>query len=69
MDKYYKEIKRKLMNDEIYAKTKDYSKERHKVITYFEIGKLLLEAGNEYGKSVIDNYSKQLISEVGKKIQ
>ena len=48
MDKYYKEIKDKLIDDEIYAKTKDYSKERHKVITYFETGKLLYEAGNEY---------------------
>ena len=67
MDKYYKEIKDKLIDDEIYAKTKDYSKERHKVITYFETGKLLYEAGNEYGKSIIDNYSKKLINEVGKK--
>lgn len=69
MDKYYKEIKQRIIDDEVYSKAKDYSKEKHKVITYFEIGKLLLEAGNEYGKSVIDNYSKQLISEVGKKIQ
>ena len=67
MDKYYKEIKDKLIDDEIYAKTKDYSKERHKVITYFETGKLLYEAGNEYGKSIIDNYSKKLVNEVGKK--
>ena len=67
MDKYYKEIKQKLVDDEIYAKTKDYSKERHKVITYFETGKLLYEAGNEYGKYIIENYSKKLVNEVGKK--
>ena len=44
---YYNEIKNKLIDNEIYEKVKDYSKERHKVITYFEIGKLLnLEVAN-----------------------
>lgn len=38
---YYNEIKNKLIDNEIYSKVKDYSKERNKVITYFEIGKLL----------------------------
>ena len=42
---YYNEIKNKLIDNEIYSKVKDYSKERHKVITYFEVGKLLDEAG------------------------
>ena len=41
MDKYYKEIKEKLIDDEIYAIAKDYSKERHRVVIYYEIGKLL----------------------------
>ena len=63
---YYNEIKNKLIDDEIYQKTKDYSKERHKVITYFEIGKLLYEAGGKYGDHIIDEYSKKLIVEVGK---
>ena len=45
---YYNEIKTKLIDNEIYSKVKDYSKERHKVITYFEIGKLLTEAGGKY---------------------
>ncbi len=67
MDKYYKKIKQKLVDDEIYAKTKDYSKERHKVITYFETGKLLFEAGSKYGESIINNYSKKLVDEIGKK--
>ena len=35
---YYNEIKRKIIDNEIYAKVKDYSKERNRVITYFEIG-------------------------------
>ena len=64
---YYNEIKNKLIDDEIYSKVKEYSKERHKVITYFEIGKLLNEAGGKYGDNIIDEYSKKLVIEVGKK--
>ena len=64
---YYNEIKNKLIDNEIYAKVKDYSKERNKVITYFEIGKLLNEAGSKYGENIIEEYSKKLIIEVGKK--
>lgn len=64
---YYNEIKNKLIDNEIYLKVKDYSKERHKVITYFEIGKLLNEAGGKYGDNIIDDYSKKLVIEVGKK--
>ena len=36
---YYDKIKEKLLKDEIYAKVKDYSKERNKVLTYYEVGK------------------------------
>ena len=64
---YYNEIKNKLIDNEIYSKIKDYSKERHKVITYFEIGKLLNDAGGKYGDKIIDEYSKKLVVEVGKK--
>ena len=64
---YYNEIKNKLIDNEVYSRVKDYSKERHKVITYFEIGKLLYEAGGKYGDNIIDEYSKKLIVEVGKK--
>lgn len=64
---YYNEIKVKLIDNELYDKVKDYSKERNKVITYFEIGKLLNEAGGKYGDNIIGEYSKKLISEVGKK--
>ena len=61
------EIKNKLVDNEIYSKVKDYSKERHKVITYFEIGKLLNDAGGKYGDNIIDEYSKKIVVEVGKK--
>lgn len=64
---YYNEIKNRLIDNEIYSRVKDYSKERHKVITYFEIGKLLNEAGGKYGDNIIDEYSKKLVVEVGKK--
>ena len=64
---YYNEIKNKLIDNEVYSRVKDYSKERHKVITYFEIGKLLNKAGGKYGDNIIDEYSKKLVIEVGKK--
>ena len=64
---YYNEIKNKLIDDEIYSKVKDYSKERHTLITHYEVGKLLDEAGSNYGEDIIGNYSKKLISEVNKK--
>ena len=64
---YYDEIKNKIIDNEIYNKVKDYSKERNKVITYFEIGKLLEEAGSKYGDDIIGEYSNKLVKEVGKK--
>lgn len=64
---YYKEIKNKIIDNEIYERVKDYSKERNRVITYFEIGKLLTEAGGKYGDNIIEEYSKKLVIEVGKK--
>ena len=64
---YYEEIKDKLIDNEIYAKVKDYSKEKYRVITYYEIGKLLNDAGGKYGENIIDKYSKKLVLEVGKK--
>lgn len=64
---YYNEIKNKLIDNEIYSKVKDYSKERHKVITYFEIGKLLDEAGSRYGDNILNDYSNKLVAKFGKK--
>lgn len=64
---YYQEIKTKIIDDEVYGQIKNHSKERHKVITYFEIGKLLYEAGSIYGEDIIGKYSEKLMIEVGKK--
>ena len=64
---YYDEIKEKLIKSEIYDIAKDYSKDRHKVSVYFEIGKFLSAAGKKYGKNIIKQYSEKLTIEVGKK--
>ncbi len=69
---FYNEIKQKLIDNEIYEKVKDYSKERNRVITYYEVGKLLVEAqgGEErakYGDNLIKEYSDKLVKEVNKK--
>ena len=64
---YYESIKDKLINNEIYSRVKDYSKERNRLLTYYEVGKLLSEAGKHYGKDIIGEYSKKLVFEVGKK--
>ena len=64
---YYKEIKNRLIDDEIYSRVKDYSKEKHTLLTYYEVGKLLLEAGTKYGNDIIGNYSEKLSIEVDKK--
>ena len=64
---YYEEIKNKIIDNEIYFKVKDNSKERNTVNTYFEIGRLLTEAGGKYGDNIIEEYSKKLVVEVGKK--
>ena len=70
MTNYYDEIKEKLLKNEIYAKVKDYSKERNKVITYFEVGKLLSEAGKEYGNDIIGQYAEnQLMKQVKNTIE
>lgn len=64
---YYKEIKTKILETENYARIKEYSKEHSKILTYYEIGRLLSEAGTEYGEKIIDQYSEKLKVEVGKK--
>lgn len=64
---YYNEIKNRIIDNEIYSKVKDCSKERNTVITYFEIGKLLNDAGGKYGDNIIEEYSKKLVQEIGKK--
>ena len=61
---YYQEIKNRIINNEIYVRVKDYSKERNRVITYFDIGKLLYDAGSKYGEAIIEKYSQKLIKKM-----
>ena len=55
---YYNEIKQELINNETYKKVKDYSKNRSDLETYYNVGKLLSEAGKHYGEGIIKEYSK-----------
>ena len=69
---YYNEIKNKLIDNEVYKRVKDYSKNRNDLNTYYEVGKLLIEAqGGEdrakYGDGLIKEYSIKLTNEMGKK--
>ena len=64
---YYEEIKNELVNNEITKKVKDYSKNRSDLTTYYNVGKLLSEAGKHYGEGIIKEYSKRLTNEFGTK--
>lgn len=64
---YYKEIKNELINNELYKRVKDYSKNRSDLNTYYNVGRLLFEAGKNYGEGIIKNYSIKLTSELNKK--
>ncbi len=69
---YYNEIKEQLINNEVYKKVKDYSKNRNELETYYNVGKLIIEAqGGEtrakYGDNLIKEFSKKLIKELDKK--
>ena len=68
---YYNEIKDTLVKNEVYKKVKDYSKNRSDLNTYFEVGRLIVEAqGGEarakYGNKLIKEYSLKLTRELGK---
>ena len=72
VDNYYNKIKDILTENEVYKKVKDYSKNRHDLMSYYEVGKLLIEAqGGEtrakYGDGLIKEYSKKLLNDIGKK--
>ena len=62
---YYNAIKNELINNEICKKVKDYYKNKSNLFTYYNVGKLLIEAqgGEErakYGDNLIKEYSKKL---------
>ena len=68
---YYNEIKEVLVKNETYKKVKDYSKNKSDLNSYFEVGRLIVEAqGGEarakYGNKLIKEYSEKLTKELGK---
>lgn len=63
---YYNEIKSEIINNEITNNVKDYSKNKSDLNTYYNIGKLLTEAGKHYGEGIVKEYSIRLTKELGK---
>ena len=61
---YYTEIKNKIIDNEITKRVKDYSKNKSDLNTYYEVGRLLSEAGKHYGEGIIKEYSKKLSIEL-----
>ena len=64
-----REIKNEFINCEVYKRVKDYSKNRKELETYYNVGKLLIEAqgGEErakYGNQLIKDYSLRLTNEL-----
>lgn len=64
---YYENIKEELINNELNKKVKNYSINRSDLDTYYNVGKMLAQAGKHYGEGIIKEYSKRLTSELGKK--
>ena len=62
---YYNEIKNELINNEINRTVKNYSINRNDLNSYYNVGKLLLDAGNQYGESIIKEYSLRLTEDLG----
>lgn len=63
---YYETIKQEFISNEIYKRVKDYSKNQNDLKTYYNVGKMLCEAGKHYGEGIIREYSKKLTIELGK---
>ena len=65
-DNYYNEIKHALIKNNVTRAVKQYSINRSDLNTYYEVGRLLSEAGKHYGEGIIKEYSKKLTNEFGK---
>jgi len=63
---YYEEIKKQLIDNEVTKKVKEYSKNRSDLNTYYNVGKILSEAGKCYGEGIIKEYSIRLTREFGR---
>ena len=68
---YYDIIKQQFIDNKAYHEVKNYFKNKKDLETYYNVGKLLVEAqgGEErakYGNQLIKEYSKKLTEELGK---
>ena len=63
---YYKEIKNELINNEINRKAKNYSINKSDLKSYYNVGKILNEAGKHYGEGIIKEYSQKLKNDLNK---
>lgn len=61
---YYNEIKNELINNEINRKIKTYSINKSDLNTYYNVGKLLSQAGKHYGDGIIKEYSIRLTNDL-----
>lgn len=64
---YYNEIKNELIDNEINKRVKDYSKNNYELKKYYNVGKLLFDAGKHYGQGIIKEYSKRLTKDLNQK--
>lgn len=68
---YYKTIKEQFIDNINYKRIKDYSKNKNELFTYYNVGKILVEAQggknkSGYGDYLIKQYSIRLTNELGK---
>ena len=63
---YYNEIKEQLINNEINRKVKNYSINKSDLNSYYNVGKILNEAGKHYGEGIIKEYSQKLKYDLNK---
>ena len=63
---YYDDIKQELINNEINRKVKNYSINKSDLNTYYNVGKMLSDAGKHYGEGIIKKYSIKLTADIGK---
>ena len=64
---YYNEIKKELIDNELNKRVKDYCKNKYELEKYYNVGKLLVEAGKHYGEGILKNYSKRLTLDLNKR--
>ena len=55
---YYNKIKEELINNEINKRVKNYSINKNDLNTYYNVGKMLSEAGKHYGDGIKGVFKK-----------